>query len=87
MTENESNVNTKEDKAHPHPKNKKTTIKLLSTVNLNLLEKDELVPYIIGLHKRIRLLVKRCKMYREQVSKLVLNRNKFIVQLYVCNIL
>lgn len=71
MSENQSKDDPTDNDVEDKASNKKPTIKLFSTTKLHLMEKDELIPYIVCLHKRIRMFVKRCRMYKEKVAKLV----------------
>lgn len=45
--------------------------RFLSETSLHNVRRDQIYFYILSLHKRIRLLLRKCKKYREKISKLV----------------
>lgn len=50
---------------------KKTKIKFVSATTIHNLKREEIYKYIVGLHKRIRKLIKKCRQYKNKVLKLV----------------
>lgn len=49
----------------------KSRIKFLSVTNFHNLKREEIYKYILRLHKRIRMLIKKCRRYRNKVAELV----------------
>lgn len=45
--------------------------RFLSETSLHNVRRDQIYFYILSLHKKIRLLLRRCKKYREKILKLV----------------
>lgn len=45
--------------------------RFLSETSLHNVRRDQIYFYILSLHKKIRLLLRRCKKYRENLLKLV----------------
>lgn len=45
--------------------------RFLSETSLHNVRRDQILCYILSLHKKIRLLLRRCKKYREKFLKLV----------------
>lgn len=46
-------------------------VRFLRETNLHKLKREDIYKYIVSLHKRLRLLLKKCKKYRERLTKLV----------------
>lgn len=49
----------------------KSKIKFVSATNIHNLKREEIYKYIIHLRKRIRKLIKKCRLYKKKVLKLV----------------
>lgn len=45
--------------------------RFLAETSLHNVRRDQIFYYILSLHKKIRLLLRKCKKYREKILKLV----------------
>lgn len=67
----ESTLKNMPFKIGPKKPRKIFKFRFLTETNLHNVRREQIFFYIVSLHKRIRLLVKKCKRYREKILKLV----------------